>query len=345
MDWLPWSSKKYDKAIRDVLPVNVSDEDLSSLSKEQKKTFLERYKPNKFRGKGVTPDPTDQLADLYGMAERTGSFDLDPSTRRARFMGRMWDAGIDPDKVKDWGYGNDAIRFPSDVRGVSRATPLTVSSKGVMPIRTRFTKSPADGPAVKSVLNKYLGPLSEAVDTDDHFLNMGVGWNNTRARDLAGAVTNGALSADDALVMAGPHPEMKSFTRDLIDASAKDYNDFDTEMRNVMKRNGMKSVADMRAASALNNAVADAAPHNPLTSARILSRVNGGNQAPGLDDIGGAAKGGLGAIGRSIKKLVSKNKKLAPVGAIASALTKGASFRGKESWLQAAVKANTDLRK
>lgn len=345
MDWLPWSSKKYDKAIRDVLPVNVSNDELSALSKEQKKSFLEKYRPNKFRRKGVTPDPTDQLSTLYGMAERAGSFDLDPEDRRARFMIRMWKAGIDPDKLKDWGYGNDAIRFPSDVRGVSRATPLTVNSKGVMPIRTRFTKSPADGPAVKSVLNKYLGPLSESVNTDDHFLNMGVGWNNTRARDLAGAVTNGALSADDALVMAGPHPEMKSFTRDLIGASVKDYNDFDAEMRNVMKRKGMQSVADMRAASALNNAAAGAAPNNPLTSARILSRVSGSNQSSGLDDIGGAAKGGLGAIGRSIKNLVSKNKKLAPVGAVASALTKGASLGGKESWLRAAVKANTDLRK
>lgn len=345
MDWLPWSSKKYDKAIRDVLPVNVSDEDLSALSKDQKKTFLDRYTPNKFRGKGVTPDPTGQLSTLYGMAERAGSFDLNPEDRRARFMIRMWKAGIDPDKVKDWGYGNDAIQFPSGVRGVSRSTPLTVNNKGVMPILPKKYTKYADGPAVKSVLNKYLGPLSESVNTNDHFLNMGVRWSDVSARDIAGAVTNGAISADDALVMAGPHPEMKSFTRDLIDASAKDYNDFDAEMKNVMKRNGMKSVADMRDASAANNAVAGAAPNNPLTSARVLSRLNGGNQSSGLDDIGGAAKGGLGAIGRSIKKLVSGNKKLAPVGAVASALTKGASLRGKESWLQAAVKADTDLRK
>lgn len=97
--------------------------------------------------------------------------------------------------------------------------------------------------------------------------------------------------------MQDSEPSIRTFTGEA-DAL------FDAAMKDVMRRNGMQSLAAK-----------------------------------------GGVKGGIGALGKGMKTLFSKNKKLAPIGVVAEALTKGASFRGKESWLQAAVKANTDLRK
>lgn len=316
MDWLPWSSKKYDNAIREVLPFDVSDDELKSLSTDQKKTFLEKYKPNKFRNplsKTVVPEvEAPRFGRLDFSAYRPFHWTSDSA---------LLSAGIDPVGAKHWVHGVNGI-IPDVIKdmSLSRTFPLTVDGVGKMPIKFKDTPLRIHGPETIKVLDKYLGYAR-------HEHDLGT------LHGLADSLVNTDVDVDDFLKTQKQNwpSRMKSQLADLVDAAKKDYDVFDTDMKDVMRRNGMQSLADMRAAGQALGSAADAAPGGPLGSARILDAIKG----KGTD--------GLGAVGRGIKKLVSKNKKLAPVGAIASALTKGAAFAGEESWRQAAAKAHTDL--
>lgn len=316
MDWLPWSSKKYDNAIREALPFDVSDDELKSLSTDQKKTFLEKYKPNKFR------DPLSKTVVPEVEAPRFGRLDF--SSYRPFYWtsdSELLRAGIDPVGAKHWVHGVNGI-IPDVIKdmSLSRAFPLTVDGVGKMPIKFKAAPPLIPGPETIKVLDKYLGHARHE-------------YTLAPTRGLAASLANADVDVDDFLKAQKGNwtPTMKRQLADFVDAAKKDYDVFDTELKDVMRRNGMQSLADMRAAGQALGSAADAAPGGPLGSARIL------------DAIKGKGTEGLGAVGRGIKKLVSKNKKLAPVGAIASALTKGAAFAGKESWRQAAEKAHTDF--
>lgn len=335
MDWLPWSSKKYDNAIREALPFDVSDDELKSLSADQKKTFLEKYKPNKFRDPlGNTNVPNlDETA--YGRRVSFGEYK--PFYRASDSA--LLRAGIDPLEARRWVHGVNGIN-PDVIKemSVSRTFPLTVDSVGKMPIKFKDTPR-IHGPETIKVLDKHLGYARHLYD-------------GGTLHDLAGSLVSSDVAVDDFLKTQKKNWPVgqKAMLFDLVDALKKEDDVFNTEMKDVMRRNGMQSLADMRAASQALGSAADAAPGGPLGSARILDAIKGkGADGLGaLDDSGaakGGIKGGIRAVGKGIKNLFSKNKKLAPVGVVAEALTKGASFRGKESWLQAAVKANTDLRK
>ena len=289
MDWLPWSSKKYDKAIRDILPFAVSDEELSALSKEQKKEFLEKYKPNKFRNPlGETSLP-EVREPLFGNK-------VDFSIKN-RFHGApdsaLLSAGIDPLKAKHWMYGTSGIDPDAISRlGVSRKLPLNVDGYGVIPMKFKDTPPRVHGPETIKVLDKYLGHARHSYDLGE-------------THDLAGQLSNVDGAVDDYFKAHANMPSgSKQMLGDLVDAVKKEDALFGAEMKDVMRRNGMQSLAAK-----------------------------------------GGVKGGIGALGKGMKTLFSKNKKLAPIGVVAEAITKGASFRGKESWLQAAVKANADLDK
>lgn len=334
MDWLPWSSKKYDNAIREALPFDVSDDELKSLSADQKKTFLEKYKPNKFR------DPLSKTVVPEVEEPRFGR-KIDFSGYRPFYRASdsaLLSAGIDPVEAKHWVHGVNGINPVSiSNMGVSKKLPLTVDSVGKMPIKFKDAPPRIHGPELIKVLDKHLG-------YGRHLYDGGT------LHDLAGSLVSSDVAVDDFLKTQKKNwpAGQKAMLFDLVDALKKEDDVFNTEMKDVMRRNGMQSLADMRAAGQALGSAADASPGGPLGSARILDAIKGkGTESLGVLGNSGATKGGIkggiSAVGKGIKNLFSKNKKLAPVGAVAEALTKGASLSDVSTWRYAAIKANAML--